>query len=94
MASQKQTPKGKKENRLSQAPEESKSPQEVRTLKRKIVQISTEHPYIFALCDDGTLWRNSALPYKWQKEEDVPQPYDDIIMLMTKLWYVPRELVT
>lgn len=51
-------------------------------MTRKIIQISsmldrigptTYRAYLFALCDDGTLWRQ-ADGNDWQQVESIPQP--------------------
>lgn len=54
---------------------------------RKIIQISAVpvpntsqtqcHAYIFALCDDGTLWFRRDNGDMWQRESDIPQEAPD-----------------
>lgn len=44
---------------------------EVQKQRRKIIQISTSRWFIYALCDDGTVWRrDSAIERPWVQIED------------------------
>lgn len=49
---------------------------------RKIIQIAAAQTYIYALCDDGSLWHWSDARYAWNKVNPIPQDEDSFTEAM------------
>lgn len=40
---------------------------------RKPIQIAARIHYLYALCDDGTIWHADAQGNKWERCSEIPQ---------------------